>query len=203
MSRILRDERSYYDPSFARWRAAPRRNSTGDLKEPRSEIAHKVHSLNPFNGLQGHYSSLANLATPNLATPSIIGNMSTNSQQNNAYTATNTIEPTEQTSFTTCAEYSTMDTQQQNITLTPAYYQARAARRAQYELTSHSVSTSLNQSCNTTIPHIEIGSFDNMHDISNCYIATKNAHDKHQNITASFDPATLTCVSCTPHSINK
>ena len=109
----------------------------------------------------------------------------------------------DQTSYTTCTENTDMDTQQSNTRLTAEYYQARAARRAKLEQSSHSVSTAVNQQQHNTIPHTDLGCFDGHHyDISACFIATKNTTEKHQNITASFDPATLTCVTCLkPHII--
>ena len=204
MSRKLRDkaERPYLDPDFGRWKVLSK--STGDLRdlsEKKSVISTMVQSLNPFHGLTNHYASMASL------------HHSQTSRDSNRNSTTHTTAPdiadhtvidqSDNTSFTTCTETHNMDTQQPSTKLTPAYYQARSARRAKLEQTSHSVSTSINQHNNSSTPQPDLGTFDGHHyDISTCYIATKNTTELHQNITASFDPATLTCVTCTkPHII--
>ncbi len=199
-----REERGYFDPNFARWKKLS--SSTGDLREKRSEISTMVHSLNPFNGLTNYYASMSNIhisSTKHSQQQSTTTHMPPPQTTDHHQETHSNVSQSDQTSFTTCTENIAMEIQQPSTRLTAEYYQARAARRAKLEQTSHSVSTSTNHQQSDFTPHTDLGSFDGHHyDISTCYIATKNTSEKHQNITSSFDPATLTCVTCTkPHSI--
>ena len=99
-----------------------------------------------------------------------------------------------------------MDTQARNTStsnntpnsttkLSTNYHQTRAARRAQQQQEIHNLDTGTTTSCKQTA----YSSFDEEHDISKLFLASRNNtnNNQHQNLASSFDPSDKTCTICT------
>ena len=99
-----------------------------------------------------------------------------------------------------------MDTQARNTStsnntpnsttkLSTNYHQTRAARRAQQQQEIHNLDTGTTTSCKQTT----YSSFDEEHDISKLFLASRNNtnNNQHQNLASSFDPSDKTCTICT------
>ena len=81
-----------------------------------------------------------------------------------------------------------------NVKLSTAYYQTRNTRQAHNTTTVHNIDTGT--TLNTTAPHI--GSFDTDPDINSTFLASRTDNSKNilQNISLSFDPQDMQCISC-------
>jgi lysophospholipase L1-like esterase len=96
-----------------------------------------------------------------------------------------------------------MDTEHTTAHLAPLYYQCKAARRTQTTHKTFNVGTTNKVGTSKHSDQDTIGSFDTEGDtrVMHTHIATRHHGHTHQNISASFDPSTLTCISCdTKHS---
>ena len=185
-------DRTYYDRNFGWWKDKSR--SLCDLKN-----SHESTPSNPYNYFhEDRYTSCHNISTNTTqATPTSNLNIAhTTTAQHTSSNSTETLY--------TCDETPDMDTAPTNKLLSPSYYQARAARRAKLGTTSHNHTLYSNGLPALNKPYTSIGNFDSNTmmntGIELCYQATRNTKDQHQNITSSFDPLNLSCVTCkSPH----
>ena len=81
-----------------------------------------------------------------------------------------------------------------NTKLSTIYYQTRNTRRANDTTSLHNFDNNTTHVTNTT----NIGSFDTEQNINNNYLASRNDSTRniHQNISLSFDPKDMQCISC-------
>ena len=121
-----------------------------------------------------------------------ISNSNINNTINNSTYSTNNI--TDQSTSNSSMDTST------NTKLSTIYYQTKNTRRAHNTTTMHNIDNSTTELINNT----HIGSFDTENNINSTFLASRNdsTHNIHQNISLSFDPKDMTCISCsTPHNI--
>ena len=92
-----------------------------------------------------------------------------------------------------------MDERESRPTMGPAYYQCKSSRRATTRVTGTDISTNTSVGTGTEQDIDRLGSFDSTGcmGLESCFLATRQTqHKNQQNISLSFDPSTLTCVSC-------
>jgi len=94
-----------------------------------------------------------------------------------------------------------MDSSDSCFTISAAYLQCRSSRRKKIAFNVHDISSSSDSVTINAYTCEHLGSFDRQYDnaISNCYIGTRYANlGKKQNISSTFDPGTLSCLTCSP-----
>ena len=91
----------------------------------------------------------------------------------------------------------------QNVHLPLEYFQCRAAREACFADRAVEISAQISLGCTVGGEPYRIGAFDQqLHGLGTCFVGSRVSKGEglaNQSISASFDPATLICISCETH----